>query len=216
MGFRPIDPCAIAYTRSMDLQPTPSKQPLLAGFTLDDIQALVDDNPYLRGYLQGYLAESVLTSQLRSMPGVESVTKIPDVSERWGDLLLVYKGAEITIESKSLCSGILRQDVLNEAWEASVLCKNTDKRTVYVEGLGEVQSVNLHKGGFDILSICTYPVTGEWRFLFLENRMLPEPDDKPGFIKSRFVINTATTVGLTEDAAKVLEAVLEQKRGFLC
>lgn len=200
----------------MDLQPTPDRQPLLTGFTLGDIQELIDANPYLRGYLQGYLAEAVLTKQLLQVPGVESVSKIPDVSDVWGDLRVVYHGVELTVESKSLSSGVLREDHLNMAWEASVLCKNTDRRIVYVEGLGEVQSVNLHKGGFDVLAICTYPVTGEWRFLFLENRMLPEPDDKPGFIKSRFTINTATTTGLTDDAAKTFTEVHRQKRGFLC
>lgn len=200
----------------MNLQPLPDRQPLLTGFTLQDLQDLIDANPYLRGYLQGYLAESVLTKQLLQVPGVESVDKIPDVSDQWGDLLVVYHGVEVSVECKSLSSGVLREDTLNMAWEASVLCKNTDKRVVYVEGLGEVQSVNLHKGGFDILAICTYPVTGQWEFLFLENRMLPEPDDKPGFIKSRFTINTATTPGLTDDPSKILTEVIRQKRGFLC
>ena len=195
----------------MDLSPSPDRQPLLHGFTLEDVQALTDENPYLRGYLQGYLAESKLIQQVRDLPGVESVSKIPDADELRGDLLVNYRGTEITIECKSLASGIVREDALNLSWEASVLCKNTDKRTIYVEGVGEMQSVNLVKGEFDILAICTYPITGFWRFLFIENRFLPEADGKPGFIKSRFIINTATTPGLTNDPLRVLDASLLQK-----
>ncbi|HET8686727.1 MAG TPA: hypothetical protein VFM18_08690 [Methanosarcina sp.] len=187
----------------------------MSGFTIDDIQGLIDANPYLRGYVQGYLAEHVLASQLRSLPGVSLVEKIPDSNPEWGDLAVTYLGERMTIECKSLRTGSLREDVLHEAWESAVLCKNTDKRTVYIEGLGEIQSINLKKGDFDILAICTYPVTGEWRFLFLENRFLPEPDDKPGFIKSQFIINTATTPCLTGDAVHVLDNVLSRKSRFV-
>ena len=200
----------------MDLRPAEDRQPLLFDFTLEDVQTLVDENSYLRGYLQGYLAEARLRQQLLKLPGVSNVTKIPDADLSKGDLLVMHRGTQISVECKSLSTGILREDVLNASWEASVLCKNTDRRTIHVEGLGNIQSVNLKKGGFDLLSICTYPVTGAWTFLFLENRFLPEPDDKPGFIKSRFTINTATTAGLTDDATKALDNILQQKQAFTC
>ncbi len=200
----------------MDLKPADDRQPLLHGFSLQDVQSLVDDNPYLRGYLQGYLAEARLRTLVESLPGVESVAKIPDASSAKGDLEVVFRGCQLSIESKSLSTGVLRKDVLNEAWEASVLCKNTDKREVYVEGLGDIRSVNLRKGEFDILSICTYPVTGRWEFVFLPNRFLPEPEDKPGFIKSRFTINTATTVGLTSNLLGLLRETALLKSEFAC
>lgn len=209
-------PTAASYTRCMTLSPAQTPAPLLSGFSIEDLQALVDSNPYLRGYIQGYLAEDVLAARLRELDGVEYVSKIPDASDKKGDLLVNYRGEQITIECKSMCTGTLRQDVLNDAWEAYVLCKNTDKRVVNIEGRGDVSSVNLRKGGFDILAMCTYPVTGEWGFLFLENMLLPEPDDKPGFIKSKFVVNPYTTAGLTSDISKVLDDVLLQKQSFPC
>lgn len=195
----------------MNLQPEPVRQPLLAEFTLSDVQRLADESPNLRGYIQGYLAESRLAQQLSSVEGVSRVKKIPDTDDMRGDLLVTYHGVDLTIECKSLASGILRQDALNGSWEASVLCKNTDKRVTAVRGQDSIQSVNLHKGGFDILSVCTFPVTGRWDSLFLLNRYLPERDGMPGLIKSRFIINTGTTPGLTDSAERVLNEALSAK-----
>ena len=96
----------------MDLSPLPEPAPLLHGFTLDDLQELDDENPSLRGYLQGYLAERRLTHDLLCLPDVSRVTKIPDSDRRRGDLLVEYRGQEISIESKSLSSGLLREDIL--------------------------------------------------------------------------------------------------------
>lgn len=195
----------------MNLQPEPVRQPLLSEFSLDDVQRLADENPNLRGYIQGYLAESRLAKQLSLIKGVSNVVKIPDTDDLRGDLLVTYQDVDLTIECKSLSSGILRQDALNGSWEASVLCKNTDRRTTAVRGRESIQSVNLHKGGFDVLSICTFPVTGRWDSLFLLNRYLPERDGMPGLIKSRFIINTGTTPGLTDSAERILNEAFSAK-----
>ena len=191
----------------MSLLIASTKTPLLSGFKTEDLQLLIDENPYLRGYIQGYLAESVLAARLRDLPGVSSVRKIPDADKLRGDLSVSYLGVDMVIECKSLASGVVRDDLLTGGVEVSVLCKNTDRRTIVVPGVGEVQSVNLPKGQFDILAICTYPITGEWGFLFMENKYLPEAENKPGFIKSRFIINTVSTPWLETDVSSVLNRV---------
>lgn len=195
----------------MNLQPELVRQPLLTDFTLTDVQQLADENPNLRGYIQGYLAESRLAQQLSLIEGVSRVVKIPDTDDLRGDLLVTYRDVDLTIECKSLASGILRQDALNDSWEASVLCKSTDRRTTHVRGQASIQSVNLNKGEFDILSICTFPVTGRWEPLFILNRYLPERDGMPGLIKSRFIINTGTTPGLTDSAKRILDEAFSAK-----
>jgi hypothetical protein len=182
---------------------------------MSDIQGLMEENASLRGYIQGYLAELMLKRQLlQSLEKeiVAKIDKIPDRDALKGDLLVEYKGVPITIEVKSLATASVREDVLNETWEGIVLVKNTDKRLIEVEGIGSISATNLAKGEFDILAICCFAVTGQWDFTFIENRFLPEPDELPGMIKTRFVVNPSHTPGLTHDPLKVLESIYRQKQ----
>ena len=187
---------------------TPSES-LLSGFTLEDLQLLVNENPSLRGYIQGYLGELMLR-RLLLHHGLE-VTKIKDHSVDKGDFLVQGLDAPVTIEVKSLSSGSRRQLPLDESWEARVLCKNTDKRVHDVPGLGEVHSCHVPKGVFDILAICTYPITGTWDFLFIESRFLPEAEGLPGLIKTTFMIDSKATPGLYSTPLPVIESVRARK-----
>lgn len=179
---------------------------------MSDIQALMEENPSLRGYVQGYLAELMLKRQLLQEGIVAKIDKIPDRDSQKGDLLVEYKGQLITIEVKSLATASVKEDVLNDTWEGFVLVKNTDKKEIEVEGIGTICATNLVKGQFDILAVCCFAVTGQWDFVFIENRFLPEADELPGIIKTRFAINPSLTPGLTHDPSKVLESIYRQKQ----
>src|SRR5579859_3234707 len=121
---------------------------ILTGFTMEDIQEMIDENPSLRGYLQGYLAERALKRQLLQVPGVTSVRKIPDQAETKGDFEIIYRGVSITIESKSVATNSIKDDVLTQTWQGTVPIKNTDKREIEIEGLGTISTSKLRRGQF--------------------------------------------------------------------
>jgi len=195
---------------------TVSGTSILAGVSTSDIETLMDENPSLRGYMQGYLAEMMLRRKLIGLDGVEEVVKIPDRDVERGDLKILYRGCPITMEVKSVATSSIKEDTMNGTWQGTVLVKNTDRRVVKVNGLGEVTSTNLVKGEFDILAICCFAVRGCWDFAFIESRYLPEPDTLPGLVKTKFSINPMLTGGLTHDPLKVLEAVRRRKTQAFC
>jgi hypothetical protein len=184
---------------------------ILSGFSMSDLQDMIDENPSLRGYLQGYLAERSLKKQMLELPDVSSVKKIPDRSLDKGDFEVVYKGVSITVEVKSVATASIREDLLTQNWQGSVLVKNTDKREVMVEGIGTIQTTKLTRGQFDILAICCFAVSGKWDFMFIENRFIPSAEESENLLKTRFTINPSTTPGLTYNLIKLLEKTLEIK-----
>lgn len=187
----------------------------LDGFTFDDIEYLIETNPYLRGYLSGYLAELSLQRQLEGLPNISSVRKIPDAEQRKGDLEVVYKGLPLTIECKSIESSSIKVDHLHNSWTGSVSIKNSDKRTIMVSG-EEVSLTNLVKGTFDILAISCFAVNGTWSFLFIENKYLPEKNLTPGLISTKLLINPKTTACVQEDISLVLEKAYQNKHANPC
>jgi len=184
---------------------------ILSGFSMEDIQEMIDENSSLRGFLQGYLAERALKKQILEIPGVSSVTKIPDRDAEKGDFKVVFRGVPITIECKSVMTSTVKEDVLTQTWQGSVLVKNTDKREVTVDGIGTFQTTKLTRGQFDILAICCFAVSGEWDFLFIENRFIPAADESYDLLKTRFTVNPSTTPGVTNSLEKLLEKTLEIK-----
>ena len=184
---------------------------ILNGFTMDDIQEMISENPSLRGFLQGYLAERALKKQILEIPGVSSVTKIPDRDAEKGDFKVVYKEVPITVEVKSISTSSVRDDVLTQTWQGSVTVKNTDKREVTVDGIGTFQTTKLVRGQFDILAVCCFAVSGTWDFVFMENRFIPSAAESQTLLKTQFIINPSTTPCLTHNLVKLLEKTLEIK-----
>jgi hypothetical protein len=183
---------------------------LLSEFTIDDLNHLMDTNPYLRGYLHGYLGELALTRQLQGLPGVDSVLKIPDADLRKGDLEVVFKGVPITIECKSIGMDSVKPDLPNDSWVGYACMKNSDSRSVQIHGQ-ERRIVNVDKGRFDILAVNCFAVSEKWDFVFIENKFLLERDEAPGFITSNVRINPIDTPGLSTDILSLLQKVFEQK-----
>ena len=181
---------------------------LLQGFSLSDIEGLVKENPSLRGYLQGYLAELRLKERLLSCPGVSSVSKIPDSSSVKGDFYVEYLGNTLTVEAKSFRSHSAKYNPLSESWSASVQCKNPGTRLLNVAGRGLVQAVCVEEGRFDVLAVCTYPVTGQWSFLFCPEFFLPRAEKKPGYLQSSFTVDVLNTPGVYPDPVPVFDLAL--------
>lgn len=184
-------------------------------FSREDIEALIEENSYLRGYLQGYLAEKKLKDLLLQVSGVTEVHKIPDSKKGKADFKVVYQGVEVLIESKSLQTGSIKDDILNDTWRGTVSIKNTDKRELKIEGEQSIVSTHAIRGQYDILAISTYAVYGDWEFVYIENEYIPPRSMKtPGLLKTAFVVNPETTPCVTPDIVAILDAVLVKKKSI--
>lgn len=184
---------------------------ILDDIPAEDLRLLIESNPSLRGYLQGYLAEYHLTNLIQSLPEVTSVEKIPDSDKQKGDLNVTYRGRILTIECKSLLTSgknLSDPDVVGK-----VSLKSPGTRSVTSPNGESHISTHLPKGTFDILAICTYNITGTWAFYFVQNRFLPEAEDMPGMLATKLSVDLIETPGLTEDPRIMLEAVSVLKYG---
>lgn len=188
---------------------------ILDGFNFDDIEDILTENPYFRGYLQGYLAEFRLKDAIKNLPGVTSVTKIPDFENRKGDLEVIYKDTPITIECKSIESNSVKEDPLHNSWVGTVCIKNSGRREI-LHNDEPLMTTSLVKGAFDLLAVSCYAVNEQWNFLFMENRYLPESPDYPGLISTKIQINPQTTSCLIVDPLDALERVWLQKTTQSC
>lgn len=186
---------------------------ILSGFSKEEIEDVITENPSLRGYLQGYLAEVSLKKKLLSIEHVTEVTKIPDQAPEKGDLKVIYKGIPITIEVKSLLTKSVKADVLHDTWQGTVGIRNSDSREIDVEGLGTIKATNLLRGEFDVLAISCYAVSGEWDFVYMENEFIPPRDYcTPSLLKASFVVNPETTPCLESDLSIILSRVYDKKQ----
>jgi hypothetical protein len=174
---------------------------LLVGVSLEDIEDLATENPSLRGYLQGYVAEMFLKRKLAAMSELSEVEKIRDHDAKKGDFQFMYKGRELTIEVKSLKTASVKEDLLNGGWVGTVQVGASDSRTIE-DG---TSTKCLERGQFDILAISAFAIGQGWDFYFIANKYLPSSNDYPDRIKTSFVINTANTPCLHTDLMEVLE-----------
>ena len=78
--------------------------------TPEELTAVIDQNPSLRGMILGYLAELKLEKLWFSSKDISDVTKHDDHDrKKKGDRVIRYKGHEFIFESKSLQTSMIRK-----------------------------------------------------------------------------------------------------------
>jgi hypothetical protein len=185
---------------------------------LERLPTLIEENSSLRGFIQGYLAESVLKERILLIEGVSSVTKIPDQDDKKGDLLIIYKDTPITLESKSLQSRTIkyRED---GHWDALVKVEASDSRELYFEDGSKLRTAALLRDQFDILTISCYAIDNTWSFLYMLSNNLPKPKigkiytshQVEKLVKPRFRVNPIYTPGIKTNLESLLEQVYVSK-----
>jgi len=187
-----------------------SGKDLLSGISSLDLGALIDENPYLRGYLQGYLAEMHLVKTLRETPGVESVEKVPDSKDGHGDLRVVYKGVEVVIEAKSISSHGKKINPLTEEVQGKVCNKRTSRKKM-ITAQGSSFSTHYQDHHFDGLAISTFSLTGKWDFVYINSLFIPRCDSNDSLMKTSFYVGMLDTPGITSDVSLFLERITRLK-----
>ena len=141
-------------------------------FTAQDLTALVDRNPSLRGMLLGYLAELKLERLWLESPGVSNVLKPDDHDRRRkGDRVVFYEGRRFTFESKSLQTKTVCKT--DDGWTGKAQVDASDKRLVELPDGSTLPTTCLRRGEFDILAVNVFEFSKQWRFVFAKNQDLP-------------------------------------------
>ena len=179
---------------------TTYSEKVLAGLEMSDLASMMEDNPNLRGYIQGYVAEYRLRQHLEVIPGVTNIKKIPDNIGIKGDYEFQWEGRRVSIELKSARSNAIKFNLLEGGTEA---CFDVKRAADEIMEDG-IPTRNVIRGEFDILAICSFAMDNTWDFTFIHHRYLEGADDLPNRLKKRMSINLDYAPCLHKDLTKVL------------
>lgn len=140
--------------------------------TPDELTALVDENPSLRGILLGYVAELKLREIFDSHPRISRTVKYDDHDRtRKSDRVIEYRGREFSVEAKSLQTNSIRKE--GDRFVAVAQVDGSDRRTIVLPGGKKLTTTLLLRGQFDLLAVNCFAFRNEWRFAFALNSDLP-------------------------------------------
>lgn len=148
--------------------------------SLSQIERLIIDNPSLRGFLIGYLAEGKLQEMFERDKRVSSARKYDDHDRsRKHDLVVIYKGRAFSIEIKSLQTASVKPSTIaGIELEARFQCDASDRRKIKLKNGQEVETTCLQFGEFDILAVNLFAFRERWEFAFALNEELPSSEYK--------------------------------------
>ena len=141
--------------------------------TLEELGDMVVNNPSLRGFMVGYMAESKIRSYFLRNPEISDVYK-PDDHDRSNkcDIVLTYKNRQFTFEVKSLQTNSVKKTP--DGLAGTFQCDASDRRIIELPNGHHVNTTNLKFGDFDIVAINLFAFTGNWDYAFALNRDLPQ------------------------------------------
>lgn len=141
--------------------------------TLEELRDMVVNNPSLRGFMTGYMAESKIRSFFLKQHEISNVYK-PDDHDRTNkcDIVLTYKEKQFTFEVKSLQTNSVKETASGHI--GIFQCDASDKRIIELPNGHQVNTTNLKYGDFDIVAINLFAFTGKWEYAFALNMDLPQ------------------------------------------
>jgi hypothetical protein len=146
------------------------------GITIEELTAIVDNNPSLRGVMIGYIGEIKLKEFLAKSKRVEGLHKADDHDRsNKNDLALDYQGQRLTIEVKSLQTHTVKKlslDGKGEKFNGKYQCDASDCREVVLPNGKKVTTTCLVAGEFDIVAVNLFAFRGKWEYGFALNRDL--------------------------------------------
>lgn len=173
-----------------------------------ELTQLVDDNPSLRGYLQGYVAERKLWSKF--LGRVDAIRKPADHdrAERY-DLAVEYRGHEFTVEAKSVRP-------FYDKGRGTVGVRVSDQRKVKLPNGRTVNTTSIIRGTFDLLAVSMLSLLGRWSFAFALERTLPDKNtgprkDREFLLPTSIPITYPLSEPFTDDPFILLDKLVEER-----
>lgn len=143
--------------------------------TPQELTTIIDENPSLRGFMLGYIAEYKLQALLSANHQVSNLEKPDDHARGSGkknDMLFAYKGHRFSLEVKSLQTNSVK--ILdNHTYSGKAQVDASDNRQVTLPNGDTISTTCLVVGEFDILAINLFQFREQWDFGFILNRDLP-------------------------------------------
>lgn len=127
--------------------------------TLEELDDMVTNNPSLRGFMVGYMAENKIRSYFLNHPEISNVYK-PDDHDRTKkyDIVLTYKKRQFTFEVKSLQTRLVKKT--ETGMKGYFQCDASDRRIIELPNGHRVNTTNLKFGDFDIIAVNLFAFTG--------------------------------------------------------
>lgn len=132
---------------------------------------IIHDNPSLRGFTYGYVAEQQFVAYLERELSVTEHSKDDDHQKTKSDRTFVYNGRSFTVQLKSLQTHSIRE-VETGTFRATVQNDASDRRKVRLPNGDQIETTCYVRGEYDILAVSIQPFVGKWNFAFKKNKDL--------------------------------------------
>ncbi len=189
--------------------------------TARELTTIVQENPSLRGFLLGYVAEHKVRDFLRRQPQVSRLRKPDDHDRRSGnknDMIITYKGREYTFEVKSLQTNTIKFDNEKKVYRGRAQVDASDRRSVTFPDGSKLETTCLLAGQFDILALNLFQFREHWDFAFILNRDLPRstykkytPYQQQHLLATTVRVTWPIRPPYTSDPVELLENLSETK-----
>lgn len=170
------------------------------GITVEELTAIVDANPSLRGVMIGYIGEIKLKEFLAKSKLIKGLQKADDHDRtNKNDLALEYQGHRFTIEVKSLQTHTVERVKVAgiESFRGKYQCDASDCRKVRLPNGREVTTTCLVAGEFDIVAANLFAFRAKWEYGFALNRDLNKSTYKKYTPEQqKYLISTLQSVSL--------------------
>ncbi len=183
-----------------------------------DFDKLILENPSLRGFVLGYLAESKLKSFVSNDKRLSGLKKFNDHDRKYKhDLMISYKNNEYTIEVKSLQTSTVKTKD-GDMYEGKFQCDASDKREIILSNGEKFATTCLKYGDFDIVAVNLFAFRNKWEFGFALNKDLPASEHakyplelRKNLIKSIIPISLPLVNPFVEDVFILLERLHQER-----
>jgi len=141
-----------------------------------ELTSVIHENPSLRGFMLGYIAEHKVRDFLNRQPNLSVLHKPDDHDRRGGsknDMIVKFMGREFSVEVKSLQTNTVSYDSENGVYKGGAQVDASDRRPVTLPDGSELQTTCLLAGQFDILAVNLFQFREQWDFAFILNGDLP-------------------------------------------
>lgn len=132
---------------------------------------VIRDNPSLRGFVYGYVAEQRFAEYIENSLGIKDHTKDDDHAKTKSDRTFLQGDRTFTIQLKSLQTNTIRE-IAPDTYKATVQNDASDRRKVALPDNSVVETTCYVAGEYDVLAVSIQPFTGGWRFAFKKNKNL--------------------------------------------
>lgn len=188
------------------------------GIKPDEIEAIVESNPSLRGILLGYIAE-LKARGFFTGPAFSDHRKDDDHDRtKKGDLVVTYKGVEIRVEVKSLQTNSVK-NLGNDKWVGTFQVDASDRRPIKLPNGHTVETTCLQVGEFDIVAVNLFAFGDQWRYGFALNDALPRSKSKKYTeADQKYLIATAPAISwplerpFASDPLPLLDEIVRRRR----